>query len=260
MNHYELLEVRENASPEVIEMAYKALIRKYHPDVYKDDPEFAHDITQKINEAHRILADEKLRREYDEKLREERSGSSFEDEDDEDPEESYVLNSLRSKLPQAHTVLAVIAVILVFLCGFLFLKNDNLNEQITQTEAGLAALKTTLKTVEKSNVSLQQTRDQLNESLQFYYSNACVVTDFSKTYHHYGCPLLNNTYYYILDVKNAKRLGYSPCTHCWNESYDDFYSQQEDEDSGSHSDDPYDEYGGDEDENYGNTPDWLLNE
>ena len=30
---YEILEVSENASPEVIEKAYKILVKKYHPDL-----------------------------------------------------------------------------------------------------------------------------------------------------------------------------------------------------------------------------------
>ena len=32
-NYYEILEVSENGSVEVIKMAYKTLSKKYHPDV-----------------------------------------------------------------------------------------------------------------------------------------------------------------------------------------------------------------------------------
>ena len=32
-NYYEILEVDKNASQEVIEKAYKALAKKYHPDL-----------------------------------------------------------------------------------------------------------------------------------------------------------------------------------------------------------------------------------
>ena len=38
MTYYEILEVAETASEEVIRMAYKALAKKYHPDVFKGDP------------------------------------------------------------------------------------------------------------------------------------------------------------------------------------------------------------------------------
>ena len=31
-NYYEILEVDSKASPEVIEKAYKTLVKKYHPD------------------------------------------------------------------------------------------------------------------------------------------------------------------------------------------------------------------------------------
>ena len=34
-NYYKILEVSENASPEVIEKAYKVLVKKYHPDLQK---------------------------------------------------------------------------------------------------------------------------------------------------------------------------------------------------------------------------------
>ena len=39
-DYYELLQVRDNASPEVIEAAYRRLARMYHPDVNNgpDDP------------------------------------------------------------------------------------------------------------------------------------------------------------------------------------------------------------------------------
>ena len=41
MTYYELLEISENASDDVVHMAYKALVKKYHPDVYIGDKNFA---------------------------------------------------------------------------------------------------------------------------------------------------------------------------------------------------------------------------
>ena len=35
-NYYEILEVDKNASAEVIEKAYKALVKKYHPDLQEE--------------------------------------------------------------------------------------------------------------------------------------------------------------------------------------------------------------------------------
>ena len=33
-NYYEILEVNEHASKEIIEKAYRTLVKRYHPDLY----------------------------------------------------------------------------------------------------------------------------------------------------------------------------------------------------------------------------------
>ena len=49
---YELLEVSENASQEVIEKAYKVLAKRYHPDLQKEiDKNKSEEMMKKINEA-----------------------------------------------------------------------------------------------------------------------------------------------------------------------------------------------------------------
>ena len=65
MTHYDVLEVSENASQEVIQMAYKALVKKYHPDVNKGFAEEAEQLLKLINEAYETLSDPEKRKEYD---------------------------------------------------------------------------------------------------------------------------------------------------------------------------------------------------
>ena len=65
---YDVLEVSEKASEEVIKMAYKALCKKYHPDIYKGDPDYANQKMYEINEAYSILSNQSKRAEYDKKL------------------------------------------------------------------------------------------------------------------------------------------------------------------------------------------------
>lgn len=65
MNYYELLQVREDASDEVIKMAYKALVKKYHPDTYEGDKSFAEAKMKEVNAAYSILSDAVKRAEYD---------------------------------------------------------------------------------------------------------------------------------------------------------------------------------------------------
>ena len=65
-NYYEILEVDKNASDEIIEKAYKTLVKKYHPDLQKNSKN--QNKMQQINEAYEILSNDFKRREYDEKI------------------------------------------------------------------------------------------------------------------------------------------------------------------------------------------------
>lgn len=65
MNYYEILEIKENASQEVIKAAYRALAKKYHPDTYKGSQFEREKNMAQINEAFDVLSDEEKRRRYD---------------------------------------------------------------------------------------------------------------------------------------------------------------------------------------------------
>ena len=68
-NYYEILEVNENASLEVIEKAYRTLAKKYHPDGWPNDKKYwAEDRFKEITEAYQVLSDDFMRREYDIKI------------------------------------------------------------------------------------------------------------------------------------------------------------------------------------------------
>lgn len=68
-NYYEILEVNSKASQEVIEKAYKVLIKKYHPDLYYGEKQqYAERKTKEINEAYQVLSDEFLKGQYDTEL------------------------------------------------------------------------------------------------------------------------------------------------------------------------------------------------
>jgi curved DNA-binding protein len=69
VDHYRTLQVRREAEPEVIERAFKALSRKYHPDAGPaSETEMRTRRMQQINEAYRVLRDPSSRRDYDETL------------------------------------------------------------------------------------------------------------------------------------------------------------------------------------------------
>ena len=68
-NYYEILEVNEKASKEVIDKAYKVLAKKYHPDLQEEKNKKAAEEKIKIlNEAYEILSNPEKRKSYDEKI------------------------------------------------------------------------------------------------------------------------------------------------------------------------------------------------
>lgn len=70
---YEVLEVSENASKEIIEKAYKVLAKKYHPDLQiPENKQMAEQKMKQINEAYDILSDDFKRKGYDEQLKSQR--------------------------------------------------------------------------------------------------------------------------------------------------------------------------------------------
>lgn len=67
---YEILEVSETASDEIIEKAYKVLAKKYHPDLQQNgDKKSAEETMKKINEAYDVLSNKEKRKKYDEELK-----------------------------------------------------------------------------------------------------------------------------------------------------------------------------------------------
>lgn len=71
-NYYEILEVSQNASKEVIEKAYKVLAKKYHPDLQEqNEKQKAEQKMKLINEAYEILSNDEKRKQYDIELQDE---------------------------------------------------------------------------------------------------------------------------------------------------------------------------------------------
>lgn len=65
-NYYDILEINKNASPEIVEKAYKTLVKKYHPDLQENNLKIKYEEKiKKINEAYDILSDTEKRKNYD---------------------------------------------------------------------------------------------------------------------------------------------------------------------------------------------------
>ena len=71
-NYYDILQINQNASPEIIEKVYKTLAKKYHPDLQEENnKKEAEEILKEINEAYEILSNPEKKALYDQNLRNE---------------------------------------------------------------------------------------------------------------------------------------------------------------------------------------------
>ena len=66
MSHYDVLKLTANASTEEIKHSYKNMVKKYHPDLNKEDT--AKEDFILIYEAYSILSNKEQKRLYDEFL------------------------------------------------------------------------------------------------------------------------------------------------------------------------------------------------
>lgn len=220
-NYYEILEVREHASSEVIEMAYKALVKKYHPDVYQGDSAFAHHMTQQINEAHNTLADPELRKAYDESLLDADGPSDL------SPKKTG-FGSMAAPSPGAKhlalsALLLILCIVLAIFSIFSNRENGRLKENQLSLKGDLKLVETELSDQKATHELLLEESHSMAAYLGEYYERACFTSSFSDEYHRFGCPRTEGRALTILDVKNAKRLGYTPCPDCWDKPADDFY-------------------------------------
>ena len=75
-NYYWALGVKPDDPPEVVDQAYEALARSFHPDRYRQRPEedrrLAQEVFDRLTEGHRVLRDASRRRSYDAKLEKQR--------------------------------------------------------------------------------------------------------------------------------------------------------------------------------------------
>ena len=72
-NFYQILEINENASQEIIDKAYKVLVKKYHPDLQTtaEEKNKCEEKIKQINEAYETISNPDLRAKYDNMLQEE---------------------------------------------------------------------------------------------------------------------------------------------------------------------------------------------
>ena len=84
-NYYHILGLSFESKPEnsLINAAYKALVKLYHPDVYKGDKKSLKRKISEINEAYDTLSDNKKREDYDKNLKKIQIDKSFQFTDDE---------------------------------------------------------------------------------------------------------------------------------------------------------------------------------
>ena len=79
-NFYHILGLsfESNPEPQLINAAYKALVKIYHPDLFKGDKRSLNRKITELNQAYEILSDIEKKKKYDEQLKKFHIDKSFE--------------------------------------------------------------------------------------------------------------------------------------------------------------------------------------
>lgn len=166
-NYYDILEINKNASPEIIDKAYKTLVKKYHPDLQDNNLKYEYEEKIKlINEAFEVLSNKEKKKNYDLNLKS--NEISIEDYDNlinENLKLKKEINYLKNNLNNYKNKI-----------------NNNINNNINNT-----------------NLNYNN-----NSNLNNLKNNQNLNNDFSETFKENYNEAINKAYYdaYIQDLKN----------------------------------------------------------
>lgn len=99
-DYYKILQVASDASPEVIQMAYKALAKKYHPDLNPGQEEVMQEKMKDLNEAYEVLSDKDKRWQYNQSFYQNEESSHY--SESEPPRNSWTESRIEHKRKQHH--------------------------------------------------------------------------------------------------------------------------------------------------------------
>ena len=230
MTYYDILEVSETASEEVIRMAYKALAKKYHPDVFQGDSKEAEEKMKQINEAFETLSNKEKREQYDNNLRNKKNSSSMENQYSVHPNQPPINDNKvgkQSKVSKFGVCILIFSILTVVIIGILngIEITNNENNSITNASS-YTENKHTLsewrkqKIIEKSNF--------LDESIVF------VIEGFDNYYYTYDemvyvTKQIDEYLYWAYNKEQAISLDYvaSNINVCngWSSEKADFLDQ-----------------------------------
>lgn len=127
-NYYQILQVDQKASTEIIEKVYKTLVKKYHPDLQSEENKTNNEeILKDINEAYETLSNPDKRQAYDEMLIQCSEFTSQPFQNKLNNSSNYVnienVNNIKNRKKSIHDyVLDLIAIIITFFILFLLLQ------------------------------------------------------------------------------------------------------------------------------------------
>lgn len=115
MNCYEILEVSQNASPEVIKAAYKSLMQRYHPDKNPGNVAIAARASNVV-QAYEVLSDANRRAAHDIELKQQTGGLLVSRVKDMDTKASSVAHDIQFAKESQSWLMWLLVVLLIVLC------------------------------------------------------------------------------------------------------------------------------------------------
>ena len=184
-NLYSILGVNKNAEKEVIIAAYRAMAKKYHPDVWGGSESEANDKIRKLNEAFELLSDDQKREAYDHSLKNKEQGKNNKNEG-----YSNKIQVLKEKLPENISLKG--KYLIVQNKEYLVSEIDSIEHNLTQTD---------------HKMNFQHTHTSLESELILYFeknlswrNNSLTINSNSKMFSSYSR--------YDLQIERSEKVSY----------------------------------------------------
>ena len=108
-----------------------------------------------------------------------------------------------------------VIILVSILCASQYSDIQELKSEIVSLETLVNAKQEHIDRLKNKIDDMEDDRDEDRDKLEFYEEYAVLVNEGSDYYHKYGCPMFDESSFWIYNIAAAESRGYEPCFDCY---------------------------------------------